>query len=97
MGIIFEPGNLRSDAYPEADTSLTGIVRHIAYVVERIGVDHVAFGSDFDGAQMPQPLGDASGLPGLMDVLQEAGYGEEALEKIAYRNWLRVLRRCWER
>lgn len=32
---------------------LTEIVRHLDYMVERMGIDHVALGSDFDGAVMP--------------------------------------------
>lgn len=95
IGLIFEPLNIRSDGYPGADTPLSQIVRHIDYIVSRIGIDHVALGSDFDGAQMPASLGDAGGLPRLLRALRDGGYGGEALEKIAYRNWFRVLRDSW--
>lgn len=95
IGIIFEPLNIRSDGYPEPDTPLSQIVRHIDYVAARIGIDHVAFGSDFDGAQMPATLGDAGGLPRLLGALRDAGYDGDALAKIAYRNWFRVFRDSW--
>jgi membrane dipeptidase len=67
-------------------------VRHVDYVAQRIGIDHVALGSDFDGAQMPQELKDAAGLPRLVQALKEGGYQGEDLEKITYRNWLRILK-----
>jgi membrane dipeptidase len=65
-------------------------------VAEKFGVKHVALGSDFDGATIPQELGDVSGLPKLLDALRNAGFNEEDLAKIAYQNWLRVLNRSWK-
>ena len=71
------------------------IVRHIDYIVDLIGIDHVALGSDFDGAQMPYGLADAAALPNLLQVLEDAGYSEEDLAKITHQNWLRVFRATW--
>ncbi len=95
LGIIFEPLNLRADGMPDQDTSLTEIARHIDYVVSHTGIDHVALGSDFDGAHMPADLGDASQLPALFDELEGRGYDHESLQKIAHENWFRVLRDTW--
>jgi len=92
IGIMFEPSELREDGQPNADTPLAQLVRHVDYVAQRIGIDHVALGSDFDGAQMPQELKDAAGLPRLVQALKEGGYQGEDLEKITYRNWLRILK-----
>ena len=96
VGIIFAPGMTRPDGEREGDIPLSGLVRHIDYVAERIGVDHVALGSDFDGATMPSELPDAAQLPKLIQALQEGGYDDDSLEKIAYHNWFRVLRDSWE-
>lgn len=96
IGIIFEPSNTRSDGQPDLDTPLTEIVRHIDYVVARTGVDHVAFGSDFDGAEMPQELHDVTGLPKLIQALRDRGYDGDSLQRIAYQNWFRVLRDSWK-
>jgi membrane dipeptidase len=60
-----------------------------------MGVDHVAFGSDFDGATMPDELGGIAGLPTLVDALRAAGHGDDAVEKITHGNWLRVLADTW--
>nr|MBF6592783.1 membrane dipeptidase [Ktedonobacterales bacterium] len=86
---------LRADGALEPETSLTEIVRHMTYVADRIGLEHVALGSDFDGATMPRELGDAAGLPRLLAALRAAGYDDAALRLVTHENWLRVLRATW--
>ena len=71
------------------------IVRHVDYVASRIGIDHVAFGSDFEGADIPADLGGVSGMPDLVDSIRLAGYGDEEIAKITHGNWLRVLDATW--
>ena len=95
VGINFHVGFLRPDGKGDADTPLTLIVDHAQYVADRIGIDHVALGSDFDGARMPAPLGDVTGLPKLVGTLREAGFDDEALRKIGHENWQRVLEVTW--
>jgi membrane dipeptidase len=96
IGVNFHVGFLRRDGRREPNTPLTEIVRHIDYIAQRIGVEHVAFGSDFDGAIMPSDLGDVSGLPKLLNSLRDHGYDDDALRKITHENWLRVLRQTWK-
>jgi membrane dipeptidase len=60
-----------------------------------MGVDHVAFGSDFDGAVVPDELGGVSGLPLLVEALRGGGYDDAAIARITHENWLRVLRATW--
>lgn len=95
MGVIFSNYDLDPQGRLDADVPLSLLARHIAYVAERIGVEHVALGSDFDGTQMPSELGDAAGLPRVLEALQSLGFSEEELAQIAHRNWRRVLRRTW--
>lgn len=95
VGINFHIGFLREDGRFDQETSLTEIVRHLAYIADRIGIDHVGFGSDFDGATMPHDLVDAAGLPKLIAALREAGFDDAALKKITHQNWVRVLRQTW--
>jgi len=97
VGINFHIGFLRADGRSDVETSLTEIVRHAAYIADRIGIEHVGLGSDFDGATMPQDLKDAAGLPKLMAALRAHGFDEEALRKITYANWVRVLRQTWKK
>jgi membrane dipeptidase len=95
-GINFHKGFLREDGRSNKETSVTEIVRHAAYIADRIGVDHVSLGSDFDGASMPDDLKDAAGLPKLIGAFREHGFNEEEITKIAHGNWLRVLRQTWK-
>ncbi len=96
VGVAFHVGNLRADGRQEADTPIAEIVRHIDYIANRIGVEHVALGSDFDGAIMPLELGDVTGLPRLIEALRGHGYDEAALRKVTRENWLRLLNRTWK-
>ncbi len=95
VGVNFHVGFLRADGDPEASTSLSEIVRHVRYAVDRIGVEHVGLGSDFDGAHMPDDLRDVAGLPRLVDALLEAGLAEADVRRIAHENWERVLAETW--
>jgi membrane dipeptidase len=61
-----------------------------------IGVDHVAFGSDFDGTKIPTELGDVSGYPKLVALLEGAGFNSQDMEKICSHNWIRVLKNTWK-
>ncbi len=95
VGVNFNVSDLRSDGQRNPDTPLTEIVRHAAYIAERIGIDCVALGSDFDGATMPNELKDAAGLPKLLAAFRKAGFDDAALRKITSENWLRVLKTVW--
>ncbi|MGZ4257838.1 MAG: dipeptidase [Gaiellaceae bacterium] len=95
VGVNFACGFLRADGYNIVETPLSEIVRHVDYLVERMGIDHVAFGSDFDGALVPAELGGVAGLPKLVAALAARGYDDEALAKLTHRNWLRVLGETW--
>jgi membrane dipeptidase len=95
VGIVFATPFLRADGKDEADTPLATIVAHARYAADRIGVDHVALGSDFDGATIPAELGDVAGLPRLLDALRADGFAAGEVEAIAWGNWRRVLERAW--
>ena len=64
-------------------------------MADRIGVEHVALGSDFDGALIRSPWGTAQGLPRVLDALSDAGFGESEVRAIAWDNWRRVLGAWW--
>jgi membrane dipeptidase len=95
-GVNFHTGFLRADGRADQETSLAEIVHHVDYMVERMGIDYVALGSDFDGATMPQDLKDAAGLPRLVEALEDRGYTGDNLVKIAHGNWVRVLQQTWQ-
>ncbi len=68
------------------------VADHIDHVVELVGIDHVGFGSDFDGLgdSLPTGLKDVSHYPNLIFELLKKGYSEEDIEKICSGNILRV-------
>jgi membrane dipeptidase len=68
------------------------VANHIDHVVELAGIDHVGFGSDFDGVgdSLPVGLKDVSQYPNLIKELLKRGYSDEALEKMCYKNIFRV-------
>jgi membrane dipeptidase len=68
------------------------VANHIDHVVKLAGIDHVAFGSDYDGVgdTLPTGLKDVSEYPNLIFELFKRGYSEEDLEKICYKNVFRV-------
>jgi membrane dipeptidase len=95
VGIVFASLFLRPDFADVADTPIELIASHARYVADRIGVEHVALGSDFDGATIPAALGDAAGLPRLLESFAEAGFTAEEMSAIAWGNWRRVLAAWW--
>ncbi|MEA2625187.1 MAG: rane dipeptidase, partial [Candidatus Binatota bacterium] len=70
--------------------SAADVVRSVRHVIETAGDDHVALGSDFDGA-VAVPF-DAAGLPALTAAMIDAGIGDESIRKVLGDNALRVLR-----
>ena len=67
------------------------VMKHIDHAVELVGVDHVAFGSDFDGVMaLPKGVLDVSEYPNIIAELLKRGYSEEDIRKICGENFLRV-------
>lgn len=95
IGVNFEVSATRPDGYDERDTALSVIVDHIDYLVDRIGIDRVGFGSDFDGATMPNAIADVAGLPNLIEALRTRGYTAPEIDRLAHGNWERVLAATW--
>jgi membrane dipeptidase len=67
----------------------TAIARAIRHATGVVGVDHVALGSDFDGA-VAIPF-DASGLDQITQALVDAGFGAEDIRRIMGGNVVRFL------
>ena len=74
-------------------TTVQMVADHIDNVVSLTSVDHVGFGSDFDGvSHLPKGLEDASMMPNLIAELIRRGYSDEDIAKICYKNTFRVWR-----
>jgi membrane dipeptidase len=93
VGLNFATGFLRPDGKFLADTPIDLMVRHVDALIEALGEEGVALGSDFDGAMMPAEIGDVTGVPKLLQALLDKGYGEPLVRKIALDNWLSLVER----
>jgi len=90
VGIIFAPVFLSGELV--GDTRL--VVDHIEYVADRVGVDHVAVGSDYDGwiPTIPSDQRDCRDIGRVPEVLEDRGWERDAIEAVMGRNAREVLR-----
>lgn len=90
----------------ESKQTVENLVKHLVHMVEIMGIDHVGFGFDFCeycvGATLSTfssqahsytiGLEDASKVPNLIAEMKRAGFNEEEIEKISYKNWHRLIK-----
>jgi membrane dipeptidase len=93
VGLNFATSFLRADGMGSPDMGWDEMLRHLDYLIDKLGEDHVGLGSDFDGCTVPDPIGDVTGVPKLFEALSQHGYGEVLLHKLARENWLGCLER----
>ncbi|MFN3971129.1 MAG: dipeptidase [Gemmobacter sp.] len=95
VGLNFATVFLRPAGRTDPAMGWEPMLRHLDHLIAILGEGGVGFGSDFDGATMPAPLGDVTGLPAFLDALAAHGYGRDLIVRLASRNWLDVLARSW--
>lgn len=85
VGVIFCPRYVGGDG-------LDPVIKHLKHIVDVVGEEHAALGSDWDGFIVPtKPLKDPRGLPLLTDAMLAAGFTRSAVGKILHDNVMRVL------
>ncbi|MFC2098702.1 dipeptidase [Bacteroidota bacterium] len=80
------------DVYPPRLANVSQFCDHIDHIVELIGIDHVGFGSDFDGGAGLADCYDVTELPNITLELLRRGYSKSDLRKFWSGNLLRVMR-----
>ena len=95
IGINFATAFLRPDMQRNTDVPLDLVVRHFEHVIDLVGDRHVSFGSDYDGADVPRELGDATRLPVLLRAFERRGWSDDRIERVANGNFRRVLGAVW--
>lgn len=89
IGIAFSPAMIN-----RAEPTVDNLVKHVCYVANMVGIDHVAIGSDFDGLGPTTPvIPDASQLPRLTQSLLAHGLSEVDVAKVWGGNFMRLMRR----
>lgn len=85
VGVIFCPRYLGGNG-------LEDVVKHVRHILDVVGEDVPALGSDWDGFIVPTPdLADPTGLPLLTSALLHAGLSERVIAKLLRDNVMRVL------
>lgn len=95
VGLNFATCFLRPDGRRSPEMGWEPVLRHLDHLIAALGEDHVGFGSDFDGATMPAPIRDVTGLPALQAALGAHGYDAGLMRKLCSQNWLRALEATW--
>ncbi|MCB2110116.1 MAG: membrane dipeptidase [Defluviimonas sp.] len=93
MQAVAERGGLIGIGYWEdvtCDPTPAGIAATIRAAVDLVGADHVALGSDFDGAVTT--AFDVSELPALTQALMDAGLSDDVIARVMGANMVRFLR-----
>ena len=93
VGLNYNVGFIRPDGQRNPDTELELLVRHLSYLVEKLGENGVALGSDFDGCLLPRQIGDVTGNTALIKAMEQAQFGEKLIHRICFENWCDVLDR----
>ena len=95
VGLNFATAFLRPDGRMEPTGALEWMPRHLAHMIELAGENNVGFGSDFDGGVMPAEIEDVGGLDALRKALQDAGFDDDLIERLCWKNWVEALERIW--
>lgn len=95
VGLNFAVAFLRDDGRMIPDVPLEQMLRHLDHLIEHVGEDRVGFGSDYDGAIVPETLTSCAGLPELRHAMARHGYNDALMSKLCHGNWLRVLEKTW--
>ena len=75
----------------EGKGAVEQIIRHIKHIHKVASLDAIAIGSDFDGFDGGNEISDCSKLGLLQDALSKAGYSDDEIEKICWKNAMRVI------
>jgi membrane dipeptidase len=88
IGITFVP-----DFLSPGGAALGDVIAHVMHAIEVAGVDHVGFGSDFDGVPgLPDGIRDCTSWEAILDALADVGLSDKEIEMVACDNWRRVFR-----
>lgn len=75
------------------DDLLKGVVKHIKHIKELGCINVISIGTDFDGIEKEEPLSSADKITLLKNELINEGFTRLEIEKIFYKNFIRVMKK----
>ena len=93
VGLNYATSFLRRDGKQGGDMGWDDMLRHLDHLLAILGEDQLGLGSDFDGATIPDCIGDVTGQPALQQAMLDHGYGADLMRKLCCENWLSLLDR----
>ena len=93
IGVICAPMFMSRNLWASSERVLDGV----EFILKRVGEDHVALGTDFDGWlwTIPRDMRDCRDWVKLPQGLARRGYSQAQIDKITHLNALRFLSRAW--
>ena len=89
-GITFCDAFLSDDQKETRLSRISDIVSHISYMKQIGGIDMIGIGTDFDGTLSVQEVNGSGEMQKLADAMSIAGFTTDEIEKVFYKNVLRV-------
>jgi len=83
VGISLCRGHIADENGP---VTIKDVIKHIDYYMSLGGENTVCFGCDFDGAEVPEDVGDITGIVKICAELKKIGYDDTLIENIMYKN-----------
>ena len=90
MGLNFCGDFLETHAAANGPSRVEAMVRHILYIRDIASINCIGIGTDFDGIHSDLEIPSSAHMWKLQEALRRAGLPQEDIEKVFYRNVLRV-------
>ncbi|MBA7672760.1 hypothetical protein ES703_80947 [subsurface metagenome] len=88
----FDEWQAINEIFPQKLATVSQFVDHVDHIVGLVGIDHVGFGSDFDGGAGVEDCYDVSELPNITAEMLSRGYSRRDLKKFWGGNFLRIMK-----
>ena len=96
VGLNFASAYLRDDGKMSPDVEIELVFRHLIYLIDKLGENSVAIGSDYDGAVIPKCLSPVKNLQVIVETMRKNNFGEELIKKICMSNWINIFEKIWK-
>ena len=85
----------KKEEYKKIKPDLKIVVKHIKYIKNLVGIEHVGLGTDFEGIGDSNPIGleDATKIPDLVEEMLRQGFTEEEIRKFLGLNFIRLYKK----